>query len=271
MQSTAVFDILAQNYDADFTTSRIGRLQRNRVWFFLTPLLNETGRSLKILEINCGTGQDALQLAALGHSVIATDASEMMIEKAKIKLNSSANQALDLQFVVSSFNELSSLPANHKFDLVFSNFGGLNCIDKKNLEQLSSDLSGLIKPGGNIFFVLLSPYCLWEIFYYGIRGKFRTAFRRLKGYTNFTVKDQTMPVYYYSPGRIKKIFSPAFNRFIKHPVGLFIPPSYLENKFGSNNKKLEKLNRREERCCPAVLSSFADHYCAIIKKTATNA
>ena len=86
MQSTAVFDILAQNYDADFTSSAIGRLQRNRVWSYLNPIIKEAGRPLKILEINCGTGDDAIQLATMGHRVIATDSSAGMIEKAKEKI-----------------------------------------------------------------------------------------------------------------------------------------------------------------------------------------
>ena len=271
MGSTAVFDILAQNYDADFTTSPIGRLQRERVWFYLTPLLNEAGRSLRILEINCGTGEDALRLASLGHSVMATDASAVMIEKAKTKLNNLANGSSDIEFKISSFDELPDLVADDKFDLVFSNFGGLNCIDEQALEKLSSNLLALTAANAKIFFVLLSPYCLWEIFYYGIRVKFKTAFRRFKRLANFTVKDQTMPVYYYSPGRITRIFRQAFNLIEKHPVGLFIPPSYLEEKFRNNKKKLEKVNKREQRFSPVALSSFADHYCIIFKKTATNA
>ena len=270
MQSTAVFDILAQNYDADFTSSAIGRLQRNRVWSYLNPIIKEAERPLKILEINCGTGDDAIQLATMGHRVIATDSSAGMIEKAKEKIGISYGNALDVSFVVCPFSDLSTLYANEKFDLVFSNFGGLNCINKKALEKLYRDLSALTKAGGNIFFVLFAPWCLWEIFYYGIRGKFNTAFRRFKKSSGFTVNDQTMLVFYYSPRTIKKIFSPGFNSFQKHPVGLFIPPSYLEDRFKNKKTRLEKLNYREEKFSPSVLSSFADHYCVIFKKTPTN-
>jgi SAM-dependent methyltransferase len=268
MQSTAVFDILAQNYDADFTGSQIGQLQRKRVWSYLMPLLNNTKSCLRILEINCGTGEDAMQMAALGHSVMATDASAMMIEKAQDKLNSSTNKSLDLQFAVCAFNNLKQIFANEKFDLIFSNFGGLNCINKGDLSQLSNDLRGLTKANGNIFFVLLGPYCLREIFYYGVRGKLRSAFRRFQNPALFKVNDQSMPVYYYSPGVLKKLFNPAFHLEKIFPVGLFIPPSYLEYKFSNKKDKLEKLNRREEKFAFPFLSSFADHYCVIFNKTA---
>lgn len=271
MQSRAVFDLLAQNYDAEFTSSQIGRLQRNRVWYYLTPLLNAANRKLSILEINCGTGEDALQLGALGHSVMATDAAPVMIEKAKSKLNALLNSASDIQFETCAFSELPYLCKDKQFDLIFSNFAGLNCIPKNELEQLCIDLAVMVKPAGYLFMVLLSPYCLREIFYYGIRGRFKTAFRRLKGSARFTVNDHTMPVYYYAPGKIRSIFSQLFTFIKSQPVGLFIPPSYLEYKFINNKKKLDKLDRLEAKWHPSFLSSFADHFCIIFKKTATSA
>src|ERR1700750_2270801 len=101
MPATSVFDNMASTYDADFTMSGIGKLQRERVWFFLSALLQKKGAALKILEINCGTGEDALRLAALGHQVIATDASAVMIETAKAKLPGTLEAKL--QFVQCAF------------------------------------------------------------------------------------------------------------------------------------------------------------------------
>ena len=129
MLAPSPFDALAETYDADFTASAIGRMQRSRVWFFLTPILNKAGRSLKILEINCGTGDDAIKMAAMGHTITATDASASMIQKAKEKMNRSSNPSA-VEFIICPFDQLENVFAYEKFDLVFSNFGGLNCIDK---------------------------------------------------------------------------------------------------------------------------------------------
>ena len=75
----AIFDSSATTYDSDFTFSEIGKLQRNRVHVFLAKnILNQN--KLSVLEINCGTGEDALWLAERGCDVIATDASSKMIE-----------------------------------------------------------------------------------------------------------------------------------------------------------------------------------------------
>ena len=126
------------------------------------------------------------------------------------------------------FDQLANVFADDKFDLVLSNFGGLNCIPKKALTRLRNDLEILLTTNGHLFLTLLSRCCLWEIIHYGIRGKFITAFRRFKRSVDFILNGQTMPVYYYSPTVITKIFKPIFTRLIKIPVGLFIPPSYLE-------------------------------------------
>lgn len=269
MHAPSPFDTLAETYDVDFTASAIGRMQRKRVWSFLSPLLNDTARPLRILEINCGTGDDAIKMAMLGHKVTATDASAAMIKKAQEKISGSINPAA-VEFVVCPFDQLANIFANEKFDLVFSNFGGLNCIDKEALKQFGKDLSVLINPGGQIFVVLLNRCCLWEILHYSTRGKFKTAFRRFKRSVDFTVNGKTMPIWYYSPGQLKKIFSAFLKLTEKHPVGLFIPPSYLEKNFMTRTKRLNRLDNYERKFGYPFLSSFGDHYCAIFKKEGTD-
>ena len=82
------------------------------------------------------------------------------------------------------------------------------------------------------------------------------------------IDETVMPVYYYSPGKIRKIFTQQFNYNNKKPIGLFIPPSYLENHFKAREKQLQQLNRWEEKFCPAAMADFADHYCISFTKTA---
>ena len=265
MNETSAFDILAETYDADFTTSSIGRLQRQRIWSFLYNLLMVKEKPLNILEINCGTGTDAIQMAAMGHRVLATDASAAMIKKAEEKI-SGAKQHSSIRFEVCSFAELKNNYTAEKFDLVVSNFGGLNCISEEEIKQLAGDLSLLLKPGGRLFLVLMSRFCLWELIYFGFRGRLKTAFRRFNKPVSFRVNGHSVSVYYYTPQRIKKIFYPLFKLVSKQPAGLFIPPTYLEKKFAGKTKWLNRLERLEKRFGYSFLSSFADHYCIIFKK-----
>ena len=166
MPEQSPFDILAETYDADFTRSQIGKLQRKRVRQLLTKILKSHKQSLKILEINCGTGEDALWLAEMGHTVVATDASSAMIKKAQQKLAASGFIIEQITFLQCSFSELSLVLKQEKFDVVFSNFGGINCINKNEILQLSNDLSNLLNDKGIVFLTVMSRYCFWETLYY---------------------------------------------------------------------------------------------------------
>jgi SAM-dependent methyltransferase len=271
MQATSPFDTLATTYDDDFTTSRIGQLQRKRVWKYLLPMLNESGDSLNILEIGCGTGEDALRLASMGHKVVATDASAAMIGRANEKMSRTIIPLTGIRFNTCSFDQLKDRFSGQKFDLVFSNFGGLNCIDKKALVQLRDDLGTLLTADGKLFVVLMGSCCIREIVHFGIRGKWKTAFRRFKRTVDFSIGENSMPVYYYSPALLKTLLRPTFKVLQKWPVGLFIPPSYLENRFVADEKKLYRLEKKEEKFGSSSLAGFADHYCAIFYKLGINA
>jgi ubiquinone/menaquinone biosynthesis C-methylase UbiE len=260
------FDIAAETYDEDFTRSRIGQLQRKRVWQLLMPLLQSFERPLNILEINCGTGEDALALAQMGHKVIATDASEKMIIKANQKMAGALPAGGPLKFIHCSFSGLHNQGFEEPFDLVISNFGGLNCVDKKAIRALSQKLADLTTADGKLFLVVMGSSCLWEAAYYIMKGNFRKAFRRRQRSVSFRLKEQYMQVYYYAPGRLNKLFHPAFSFFQKYPVGLFIPPSYLETTFTKRAQLLKTLHRWENKFGWPALSFLADHYCLILNK-----
>ena len=78
----ASFDKAALNYDATFTNSEIGQLQRNLIYKQLSKQLDSVQN---ILEINCGTGEDAIWFAQQNFKITATDISPKMIDVAKSK------------------------------------------------------------------------------------------------------------------------------------------------------------------------------------------
>ena len=115
---------MARDYDELFTRSMIGRAQRNAVW---SVLLAVFPKGSHLLELNCGTGEDALFLARNGISVTACDASSQMIDVASSRLRQEAPGA-PISFNHLSIERIRELRPAADFDGAFSNFSGLNCV-----------------------------------------------------------------------------------------------------------------------------------------------
>src|SRR5436190_17085943 len=79
-----------------------------------------------ILELNCGTGIDAVFFAEHGMNVHATDISEGMLNELRKKI-SEKNLEGKITTQKCSFTELNFV-VDKKFDCIFSDFGGLNCV-----------------------------------------------------------------------------------------------------------------------------------------------
>ena len=103
--STAVFDGIAERYDEIFTESVIGRAQRRAVWRELERMLAPGQR---VLEINCGTGVDAMCMAERGVEVDACDISPRMIDVARRRQEQQAPQAA-VRFFVQAIEGLDPL------------------------------------------------------------------------------------------------------------------------------------------------------------------
>ena len=220
----AKFDVVAETYDDTFSASAIGRAQRSSIWEALDRTFQEGQR---ILEINCGTGIDALHLAGRGVEVVACDSAPGMIAVAQQRMDASSNRSpVDLRCLATE--QIAELEQDGPYDGVLSNFSGLNCVS--DLKQVARDLACLVKPGGKAVVCLFGRFCLWETSWYLAHGKFRKAFRRFKrkGVEATLAPGSTVVVHYVSVGALKRTFSPYFRLENWSGIGVAVPPSYLE-------------------------------------------
>ena len=256
----SAFDSVAKEYDATFTLTKIGKIQREIVWTYLNKILSGK-EDLRIFELNCGTGEDALWFAKNGHTVLATDISEKMLEITEKKATeNNLNDKIKTNKI--DLTKIEDFVSNETFDLVFSNFGGINCIPFKDLYNLPAVLSKLIKPSGRLIMVIMPTFCIWEMFYFTLKFNFKKAFRR-SSTKRLKVKlnGNEMLVDYYTPILVNKIFRKDFTQTALKPVGFFIPPSYLENFFSSKHKTFNFMRKLESVITDwGTLANYSDHF-----------
>ncbi len=251
------FSGAAGKYDEQFTNTSIGRLQRNRVWNYLNKNISSTDHP-RVLELNCGTGEDAKWLASKGFRVVATDLSPQMVEAAKQK-NSGSNS---ITFQVCSFSQIVDRFAPGSFDFVFSNFGGLNCISEQEIRLLTEQISLLLRPNGRFIAVVMSDNCAMERWYFRRKKMYDQANRRNNptGATT-TIEGETFTTWYYSPDQFTKMVSNVFTVKAQKAVGWTIPPSYTQKYFINKPLLLKALNVLENTFgnIPAMARK-ADHF-----------
>lgn len=254
------FDHVASIYDQQFSYSEIGKLQRKEVWKYLDTMLS-TSEPLNILELNCGTGVDAIYMAKKGHKVLATDISGEMIKATlrKVRHHGLKDMVSALQL---GFDQLDEGFVGQRFDLIVSNFGGLNCIDSTALQRLAYDLSGLLNPNGRFVAVVMPEKCMMETMYFSSKFRFNEAFRRSSNDPVLADLSGTgVATWYHSPKMVKRIFSGAFNLIGAKPIGVLIPPSYTEPFFSKHRWLLDMLDRGEQILHGiSGLSAISDHY-----------
>lgn len=217
-RSHGTFDSAARTYDDQFERLPATRRLRNIIWQTYYEYFRP-GQSL--LELNCGTGTDAMELAASGISILATDASQEMINETEHKLASTGLHAF-VETRHLSFHRLHTLNGRN-FDGAYSNFGGLNCT--RRLDSVAHSIAPLIKPGGYLVLCMLSKFSLWETLSFLLRMKPRKAFRRLQ--TDGTLADvhgEKVWVHYYSPQEVVRIFGRDFVPVAGYGLNIFSPP-----------------------------------------------
>ncbi|TCZ70606.1 class I SAM-dependent methyltransferase [Flaviaesturariibacter aridisoli] len=199
----------------------------------------------RILELNCGTGEDALYFSSKGHSVLATDVSEAMLAQLRQKAFS-LDGCGHLEARHCSYHDLRALPPEAPFDLVFSNFGGLNCTDR--LADVLQSAADLLRPGGLLTVVVIPPFCLWESLLL-LKGEWRTATRRWfsRGGASAQVEGQRFRCWYYRPVFIRKALRAEFNVLELEGLCTLVPPSYRERFPKRFPRLLHLLQRWEDR------------------------
>jgi len=249
-------------FDDIYSSNLIIQYKRQRVRDHLQQFLKTNS---KILELNAGTGEDAIWFAQHDHTVHATDISKGMQEKLvqKVKLNKLESQ---ISHELCSFTELDNLHNKGPYDLIFSNFAGLNCTEELN--KVLHSFSPLLNPNGIVTLVILPKFCLWESLMF-LRGEFKTAFRRFfsgRG-VKAHIEGEYFTCWYYNPSYIIKNMKDSYKTLSVEGLCTLVPPSYFEN-FPTKRPSLFNWLKEKENKWKGKWpwKSIGDYYIISLKK-----
>jgi len=259
--SASAFTKQSVIFDDIYAANTIVTYKRDRVRAQVERYLNKESR---ILELNAGTGEDAVYFASKGHNVHATDISEGMQHELRNKVS---NKRLDKKVTteICSFTDLNNLNNKGPYDLIFSNFAGLNCTDK--LEDVLKSFKTLLSNSGLVTLVILPPFCLWETLLL-FKGKFKTAFRRFSGKkgTNAHVEGVHFKCWYYKPSFVIDALN-DYDVLDLEGLCTIVPPSYIEHfaeKHAGIYKKLVSAENKLKNKWP--WKSIGDYYIITLRK-----
>jgi SAM-dependent methyltransferase len=279
------FAAAAADYDRCFTDTSLGGCLRRAVWRRLDAHFAPGDR---VLELGCGTGEDALHLAHRGVRVVATDAAAAMVETTRRKLaadgaaavyaggsgnghsgnarsgNGGPGNAGGCEVRLLAIEDLGAEPASPPFDGAFANFGGLNCV--ADLAAVARALAARLRPGAPVLLCVMGPLAPWEWLWLLRRGQPREVFRRLR---HGGVRWRGLTVRYPSIGTLRRAFAADFRLLRVSAVGALLPTTSFAPWAARHPRllaALDRLERRVERLPP--LPWLADHYLAeLVRKS----
>ena len=216
------FSRTAEKYDSFANDHPNQRRMRNKVYSHIERYLPVGSR---ILELNAGTGTDAVELARRGYTVHATDIAPGMLERLHDKVRK-FDLGRKITYQECSFTDLEKVNGA-PFDAVFSDLGGLNCIP--NLSSVIEQLPKTLRPGGLVTWVLMPPVCLWEMAEI-FRGHPKLAFRRLgSDGTRAQLEGLEFIVYYFTPEKVIEWFGDEYSCLSIEGLSVITPTAESKN------------------------------------------
>lgn len=263
LETQHAFDGVAEHYHRSNVENPLLCAMRERAIAAVTVHLTPGAR---LLNLGCGPGTDDEVLARAGYQVTAIDSSAAMVNEARLRI-AHAGLADRVATHCLATHEIDRLP-EREFDVVFSNFGPLNCVP--DLIEAARLIADRLRPGGVLVASVIGRVCPWEVALYAARGDgARATVRFSRGIVPVPLEGRTVWMRYYDPAAFERVFAAAgFKRESLRALGLFVPPPYLYRFAGRHPRLIGALQRLDDAtgAWPFV-RAWGDHFLISLRKS----
>ena len=236
------FDSASEEYDFTISHNYINTWIRKRS---ISELLRLVKPEDTLLEIGCGTGAEAVEIAKFVSQILATDISEKMIGilRKKIQARNLIGKIIPLKISAADIAQVSSVVGGTKVQAAYSFNGALNC--EPNLGRFVEGLSHILIPGGHFICSLRNSFCLSEALSHAVVFQFdritprktssimvSTGGKQVPAFpVMVSVGGRDIPAFYYTPGVFAELFEGRFT--LQRIIGLpaLLPPAYLSDYY----------------------------------------
>lgn len=257
------WDKYALDYQNLLVKDTVYYLTKEMMHLIVDKETDASGKCLKVLDVNCGTGNDFPFFFDRNWQVDACDGSPGMLNKAAENYNAYLeNGHLNLYLGLLEELENNSFEGEY-YDLIFSVTGGFSYVDDEQLMSINKKLKGFLKKDGKLIVAHLNSLCLPEMIYRAL--KLKNPFYRLKSRLNVNIKNEDHFMYLRNPGQLKKIYLPDFGNIKFYPLLALTPP--YQSNYKPTTSKLNAFRRVEKSIVDMkIFSRIADQIVTVCSK-----
>ncbi len=269
LETSRAFDRVAGDYDVTYGAGGNAAMQWMRAEN-LAFLARTFPPGSRLVEIGCGTGEEAVALAGGGRTVVATDISPRMAAATRRKAVA-AGVSDRVRAVALPAGGVGTLCLPHELDGAYASFGALNC--EYDLSAVGRGLAALVGPGGRFVTSVMGRTCLFEMLWYLLRGQPRRAVRRVTGRWVMAPvageggREVTVPTRYLSARQVARAMAPDWRIETMWALPLLMPPPYaasLLDRYPGLFARLERWDRRLRRRWP--WRAWGDHLVIVFRR-----
>lgn len=260
-ETQLAFDSVADEYDGPLGNNPLVQQMRART---LAAVTSSVAPGAALLDMGCGTGQDATELARRGYRVTALDWSPEMVRRTRERI---AAEGLDglIELHHLGIHDLDRLPAG-VFDAVYSDLGSLNCVP--DLEAAARSIAARLRANGTLIASVMGRVCPWELGLFGLKRQWsRARVRWSKSSVPVPLNGRRVWTRYYTPSEFGSAFATAgFTLSSVRGLGLLTPPPYMFAFAERHHRAVGRLQALEDRVAGwPGLRQLGDHFLIVMR------